>query len=49
MYNYDDENLYNIDYEGFGTMNYFHILPYSEDNVNDYINKLISEINEILQ
>ena len=47
MYNYDDENLYNIDYEGFGTMNYFHISPYNEKNPFDYINKLILEINEI--
>ena len=47
MYNYDDENLYNIDYEGFGTMNYFHIEPYNEKNPFDYINKLILEINEI--
>lgn len=47
MYNYDDENLYNIDYEGFGTINYFHIAPYNEKNPFDYINKLILEINEI--
>lgn len=49
MYNYDDESLYNIDYEGFGTMNYFHIYPYSEKNAIDYINKLISQIKEISQ
>ena len=47
MYNYDDKNLYNIDYEGFGTNNYFHIYPYNEKNPFDYINKLILEINEI--
>jgi hypothetical protein len=47
MYNYDDENLYNIDYEGFGTIGYFHIAPYNEKNPFDYINKLILQINEI--
>ena len=47
MYNYDDENLYNIDYEGFGAKDYFHIYPYNEKNPVDYINKLISEINKI--
>lgn len=47
MYNYDDENLYNIDYEGFGTIGYFHISPYNEKNPFDYINKLILQINEI--
>lgn len=44
MYNYEDESLYNIDYEGFGRMNYFHISPYKENNINYYINKLIFEI-----
>jgi len=44
MYNYDDESLYNIDYEGFGRIKYFHISPYKEKNINDYIDKLIFEI-----
>jgi hypothetical protein len=44
IYDYDTEQLYNIDYEGLAVIESFHIIPYKYSNPNDYFDKLISEI-----